>query len=166
MTPTSLAETLAVQLNYTNWVVGKALEGITQEQSLAAPPVGGNCMNWVLGHLTASRNGMLKIMGRETVLDDAVSDRFRRGSTPVTGPDDAADTRELLAAFNRAQTGLLEGLPALSPEQLATPAPFSPGNDPEETVGSLLAGLLFHEAYHAGQLGVLRRTLGCEAIIR
>lgn len=30
----------------------------------------------------------------------------------------------------------------------------------DETMGSLLAAVLFHQAYHAGQLGILRRIAG------
>jgi hypothetical protein len=42
-------------------------------------------------------------------------------------------------------------------QRLAEKAPFSPTNDPNETVGSLIAGFVFHDAYHAGQTGLLRR---------
>ena len=45
-------------------------------------------------------------------------------------------------------------------EALAAEAPFSPTDNPDETIGSLLAGLSFHEAYHAGQIGLLRRIVG------
>jgi uncharacterized damage-inducible protein DinB len=38
--------------------------------------------------------------------------------------------------------------------------PDSPTGDPDETLGSLLAVALFHQAYHAGQLGILRRIAG------
>ncbi len=44
------------------------------------------------------------------------------------------------------------GLGGLTEAVLASKAPFSPGDNPEETVGSLLAGLVFHEGYHCGQL--------------
>lgn len=165
MTPTTLADTLAVQLRYTHWVVTQTMGGITHEQALIAPPEGGNCMNWVLGHIASSRNGMLKMLGVEPAMDAAADERYRRGSTAVTA-DDAVPTDDLLAAFDKAQAGLLEGLRNLPEERLGDPAPFSPGNDPDETVGSLLAGLLFHESYHVGQLGVLRRSVGCEPIIR
>ena len=35
-----------------------------------------------------------------------------------------------------------------------------------EAVGSLLAGLLFHEAYHVGQTGVLRRLIGMDGALK
>ncbi len=45
-------------------------------------------------------------------------------------------------------------------------APFSPKDDENETVGSLLAGLAFHEAYHTGQLGILRRVSGADGAVK
>ena len=45
-------------------------------------------------------------------------------------------------------------------ERLDEAAPFSPGNNANETVGSLPAGLAFHGSYHCGRLGVLRRLPG------
>ncbi len=38
--------------------------------------------------------------------------------------------------------------------------PDGPTGNPEETVGSLLAVVMFHQAYHSGQLGILRRIAG------
>ncbi|MBU1676531.1 DinB family protein, partial [bacterium] len=55
---------------------------------------------------------------------------------------------------------------SLTEDRLDEPAPFSPGNDETETVGSLLAGLAFHESYHCGQLGLLRRLLGKDGVIK
>ena len=35
-----------------------------------------------------------------------------------------------------------------------------------DAVGSLLAALIFHEAYHAGQIAILRRTYGKDSVIK
>jgi len=47
-----------------------------------------------------------------------------------------------------------------SPKQLSAAAPFSPTGNPNETTGTLLASIAFHEAYHLGQTGLSRRLLG------
>ena len=165
MNAQSLAETLAIQLRYTHWVVLASLEGLADEQYFQSPQGGGNCLNWVLGHLVQARNGTLVMLGQEPVIDADLIDRYQRGSDAITGPDGAVPGADLRAAFQQSQRGLLAGLAALTDEAIAAPAPISPGNDPDETVGSLLAGLLFHEAYHAGQLGLIRRTLGEPGVI-
>jgi uncharacterized damage-inducible protein DinB len=80
-------------------------------------------------------------------------------------PEKALPLPELVAAFNASQEPVLEGLRALTPEEAAKPAPFSPTNNPSETVGTLLALSVFHEAYHAGQVGILRRMSGRAGLI-
>jgi hypothetical protein len=54
----------------------------------------------------------------------------------------------------------------MSPDAMNTPAPFSPTGNPDETVGSLLAAISFHEAYHVGQTGLLRRVVGREGVVK
>jgi len=159
MTPTNLAETLAIQFNYCAWTVKTNLDGISHEESLSVPP-GGNSVNWVLGHVVKARLGCLAMLDIPPVLDPARLDRYERGGAPLVDPAEAMELDVLLAAYNDAQAPILEGLTKMTAEQLNAPAPFSPGDNPHETVGTLLAGLAFHEAYHLGQLGVQRRMLG------
>jgi len=47
-----------------------------------------------------------------------------------------------------------------SPKQLSAAAPFSPTGNPNETAGTLLASIAFHEAYHLGKIRLSRRLLG------
>ena len=58
------------------------------------------------------------------------------------------------------------GLAASGSDALGRRAPFSPGGDPGETVGSLLMTIAWHQAYHVGQTGLLRRLAGKEGAIR
>jgi hypothetical protein len=50
--------------------------------------------------------------------------------------------------------------PATSGNCMSEPAPYSPGDNPDETLGSLLYLIAFHQAYHVGQLGLCRRLAG------
>jgi uncharacterized damage-inducible protein DinB len=53
------------------------------------------------------------------------------------------------------------GLAMLTPEALERPMPGpDSGGELTETLRSLLATILFHQGYHAGQTGVLRRIAG------
>jgi uncharacterized damage-inducible protein DinB len=68
--------------------------------------------------------------------------------------------------FRKAQKPLEEGLDSITDDTMSQPAPFSPTGNPDETIGSLLAAIAFHEAYHAGQLGLLRRLAGREGVMK
>lgn len=159
--PTPFVQPLLVQLGSQRFALHTNVKGLTHEESLRSPQPGGNCLNWVVGHIVNARQTWLtKVLGEAPLFDDDTIARYRRGSEPLTDGTLAMRLEELLAAYDRAQEPLLAGLSRLTPEGLAEPAPFSPGNDPRETVGSLVAKLTFHEAYHIGQTALLRRLVG------
>ncbi|MFL6291252.1 MAG: DinB family protein [Thermoanaerobaculia bacterium] len=147
-------------------VIRMNVEGVTQEESLLQPAPGGNCLNWVVGHLACIYNNVLPLLGQEPVEDGAALKRYDRGAPPIRDAAEALELRDLLAAFDKATERFDAGLAGLSPEVLDRKAPFSPGNNPNETVRTLLTTVVFHQAYHAGQTGILRRITGKEGAIR
>ena len=141
-------------------------DGVTQEESLIQPSPGGNCLNWVAGHLACIYNKMLPMLGQERVMDEGALKRYDRGAPPIRDAAEALELRDLLAAFDKATERVVAGLASLSPEALDQKVPESPSGNPNETVRSLLSTVFFHQAYHAGQTGILRRIAGKEGAIR
>jgi uncharacterized damage-inducible protein DinB len=92
--------------------------------------------------------------------------RYDRGSPPIVDAAEARPLSELMTAWDECSRRVDTGLAALSAEVLASPAPLSPSGDPNETIGSLLSTISWHQAYHAGQTGILRRAAGREGAIR
>ena len=158
-------ESLAVQLGYNNYTFTKNMEGVSHDESLIQPHPGGNCLNWVVGHLASSRDQTRKILGLEPALGETENPVYARSAEPLTDASKATPFDQLTAGFAKDQDDIVAAMAALTPEQLAAKAPFSPLNNPEETVGTLLAGLVFHEAYHIGQTGVLRRIAGHAGVL-
>ena len=149
----------------THKIVFRNLEGVTHEESLAQPQPAGNCLNWVLGHLVNVYDGVLPLLGQKPVLGKNILARYERGTPPLRNPGEALPLPDLIAAWDEASERVKVGLADLTPEKLDAPAPASPRNDPNETVRSLLGLVCFHQAYHAGQLGILRRLAGKEGAI-
>jgi uncharacterized damage-inducible protein DinB len=147
-------------------VVQANLEGVTQEESLIQPSPGGNCLNWVVGHLACVYNKMLPMMGQEQVMAAEALKRYDRGAPPIRDAAEALELRDLLAAFEKASERVDAGLAGIAPEALDRKVAESPGGNPTETVRSLLSTVFFHQAYHAGQTGILRRITGKEGAIR
>lgn len=135
------------------------LAGLTHEDSLLSPDPGGNCINWVLGHIVASRNRVLALVGDGPLWSEERASRFRRGSAPVTDPSNAEPLEAMVADLDRSQERIMAGLARMSDDDLARPGDGG-------TVAEQLAQLQFHEAYHAGQIGLLRRIAGKEGAIR
>lgn len=151
-------QVLRYQLGITALAIQMNTEGLTHEESLAQPAPAGNCLNWVLGHVVRSRNEALEVAGREPLFPSEELAVYARGGT--WDEAQALPLEELLSRFAALQEPLEQAVTALDAGALAAPAPFSPTGNPEETVGTLLAGIGFHEAYHVGQTGLLRRLLG------
>ena len=153
------------QTAMTRSVVGANLAGLTHDDSLVQPRPGGNCVNWVLGHLLTVYNGVLPLLGQEPVMDEAALKHYARGAPPIRDHAEALDYEKILAGWNQAVERIDAGLAGLTPDALDRPVK-SPTGNPNETVRSLLTTIMFHQAYHAGQTAVLRRICGKEGAIR
>jgi uncharacterized damage-inducible protein DinB len=166
-TSTSVAEIelWRLQARMARDVVNANTHGLTHEDSLVEPRPGGNRLNWVLGHLLSVYDGFLPLLKQEPVIGAPTLQRFARGTPPLENPAEAIDLGKLLAAWNQASERVDAGLASLDPEILDRPVPNSPSGNPDETVRSLITTVMFHQAYHAGQTGVLRRIAGREGAI-
>lgn len=91
--------------------------------------------------------------------------QYARGSRPIAD-DEALELSRLTAAWDECTARMDAGLAAVTAELFAAPAPFSPSDDPDETIGSLLTTVAWHQAYHAGQTGLLRRIAGKPGMIK
>ena len=140
------------------YAFGVNVKGLSHEDSMVQPPAGGNCLNWVAAHIVASRGAILDLLGEAQVWDTDRNDRFKRGSRPVLDTKDSLPFDSIVADFRRSQERIQVGLARLSDEELLEKR----GDD---TVADKLHFLQFHEAYHIGQAGLLRRMAGKECAI-
>lgn len=138
-------------------VVARCANDISHEESLAQPGPQGNCMNWVLGHLVRVYDNIMPLLGQKPL---GGFERYERGGAPIKSGDDAKDFTSLLQAWDESTRRINAGLSGITENRLDEPAPFSPTNNPNETVRSLLSTIFFHQAYHTGQMGMLRRFAG------
>ena len=82
---------------------------------------------------------------------------------PPDGPCEDVPVDMLINAFREAGKTLGEALSTTAPEkaQSPLPAPLTDGfPDGGKTIESGARFLFFHEAYHLGQIGLLRRCAG------
>jgi uncharacterized damage-inducible protein DinB len=152
-------ETFLTQIETCYAIVKANVGEITHEESLRQPSPAGNSVNWVLGHLVTTRSHLLAGLGAEPVWGESESRGYDRHEKPIPS-EKAKPLAEIWRAYDETQQRLRSAVTELTPAQLAAKAPFSPGGDPHETIGSLLGVLAFHDAYHTGQTGVLRRLAG------
>jgi hypothetical protein len=164
-TPPVTAKTLGVLFEFTYNVTKQNADGFTHEESIRPPQEAGNCLNWVVGHMIASRHDVLAMLGQTAVWSEDELKRYGRGSAPNPDGAGAMFWEKMFADFDATQERLRAGLAALTPEVLAGAVPEAQNFLGLETIGEVLAAYNFHESYHAGQVGILRRVLGREGVI-
>ncbi|MFM9105588.1 MAG: DinB family protein [Chloroflexota bacterium] len=140
-------------------IIARQAAGLTHADSLLQPPVRGNCLNWVLGHIAIHRDYLLEAMSEEKILGEDPVPRYDMGSLPILadGPD-VLPLADILDAIGRQQERIAAVLAAITPEHLASEAPKS---EPR-TVGEMAAFLYWHETYHVGQTELLRQLAGVD----
>ena len=147
------AHSLGESYGTTHWLIEKLVDGLSNEDSLIQPPFEANCLNWILGHILAGRNETLTYLGAEPIWGEPELARYKTGSPPITGADQALSLDRLLSDFEESQQRILATLESATPEELATVVETRFGDRP---VGQHIAGLHWHETYHTGQLELLR----------
>ena len=153
------AETFRLQLKFSEGVIRRNAGDVTHEESLRSFQPAGNGLNWVLGHLVAIRSRFLVPLGGQPVWSDAECQPYDRHAVPFTAASRPKPLAEIWKAFDLTQERLLEVAGRLTADELSEPLPPE-AESPVKTRGELLAVLGFHDAYHAGQTGVIRRLLG------
>ncbi len=139
-------EEVKTLFSYNNLALNKNLGGISQQDSLQEPDAGGNCINWILGHMVVTRDFLLHTLRLKQMCDENITKLYVRGSDPIKS-ENAEDLQTLLKIYNDSQEKIMK---ALDEKDLK--------GDAEKT--ETVASLGFHEAYHIGQIGILRRVIG------
>ena len=133
--------------------INRNLEGISHDESRHEPQPAGNSVNWVLGHIVASRNYSLSHLLEQTPFwDESVAAPYMWGSGPLPA-DKGLSLEALLSALESSQTHLLASLKNMTDSELSKQLKNG-------TLAEQLEFMFWHEAYHMGQLGLLRRLLG------
>ncbi len=148
---------LRADLTRSQWVIDRQVEGLTHEDSLIQPPFRGNCLNWVLGHIAVHRGLMVKALGGEDPVSEALRRRYGNDSEPILGAaDDLRSLDQLLDELKQLKVGIEQRLEDRSAADLDAVIDAERGT----TLGSRLGFLAWHEAYHVGQTELLRQLAG------
>jgi len=157
---------LAKMFEFSYAALNRNLDGVTHDESLHAPEPGGNCLNWVLGHVVVSRNLILTLAGATPVMTGEKVAVYQRGSMPSKA-EEHVDIATLRSLFDDSQRQLIPALSGMTEEALAHGIPEQFRRPP--LTGSIVDGLTrlhYHEGYHNGQIGLLRRVAGKQGAIR
>ena len=132
------------------------LRGITHEQAARRPPNGAHSIWELVLHMTGWRNEVARRATGEPAREPAA------GDWPSIGDPTATRWQETLAAFDAAHERLTTVVRGLSDQRM-----LQPTNDPRNrelgtgvSYYELLHGIVQHDAYHSGQIAIVRKILG------
>jgi hypothetical protein len=157
---------LAKMYEFSYSALNRNLEGVSHAESLIVPEPSGNCLNWVLGHIVNARNTVLILAGGSPIFTGQQVDTYRRGSS-AAATSQYLDWATLRGLLNDSQQQLVPALTLLSDEVLTRDVPEQHRKPPlNGSVADALLRLNYHEGYHNGQIGLLRRIGGKDGAIR
>lgn len=160
------AELLSNQFSFSERTLRVNTADLTHSESCLQPSPGGNCVNWIAGHILANRNVVLRLLGEEQIWDKEEAAPYERGSEPLVDPERAVPFERMLEGLDASHTRIIGGLERLGADGLTKQAPPELAGGKEMSLGAILSIFLFHEAYHVGQTGIVRRLIGKEGAIR
>ena len=154
------ADIIAHSLTISKTLLVRYTEDLTPQEYLHRPAPKANCVAWLLGHLTLSDRRAMKVaFGGEDLpaLPEGFEKQFSRDEgCPQAG--EFGDVTRLLPVFVLHRDLMITKVQTASPDELsrATEKPHPMFN----TVGELLNFMAAHAAMHAGQITIVRRSLG------
>ncbi len=149
-------DVLRFLFDFNHRALGLNVADLTHADSLVIAAPGTNCTNWMLGHVVSNRSAVLELLGAEPLWSEADSQPFCEGGAWADPPAQARPWASLLADFETTQERIRWALDTVTADHLA--ALHKP--ESRRPRGMQLHFLQFHEAYHVGQIGLMRRVVG------
>jgi uncharacterized damage-inducible protein DinB len=133
--------------------VTKILKGITAKQAATRPPNGAHSIWQIVLHMTGWRNEVALRAGGKPAGTPAA------GDWPAVGEPTPARWKAAVAALEISHQNLVTAVREMSDDHL-----LKPTNDPRSrplgtgvSYYELLHGIVQHDAYHAGQIALLKK---------
>jgi len=147
-------------------VLNVNLEEVTSDETNIRPASGGNCIAWTLGHLLRSRQFLLKYLGVDWSIGEKAELAYKRGSSGDDDDGTFLSYERKLALWEESQDMLMTAFDSLTEARLLEEAPALGDFARPDTLERRILFLYFHETYHVGQLGLMRRLVGKEGAIK
>ena len=149
------AQSLADMFGMTEFMIPMVLDDLTEEQARERPRgEGGPSIAWTIGHLLNYRIFMLNEFGDGR--SNPYAERF--GNVPATDGSDYPTLAELRAAWDEVSADFMGALSGMSEAQLDTK--LEGGPHAERSRRDQVVFFAWHEGYHMGAVGQIRKELG------
>jgi uncharacterized damage-inducible protein DinB len=157
------AKDLLALFGATEYTFNSNMADITHEMSLIPSGEGGSCVNWIAGHVLRTRQDVLQLLSVDVVINPDDMPQYIRGEGFTS--ENALPIEEIQSMMKETMSRFTRGVAKISQESLdeMMEKPFL---GQKVTRGRMMGLFSFHESYHVGQIGVFRRLLGLDGVIR
>ena len=128
-------------------------EGLSHAHSMKQLPFPANCMNWNLGHIMVYREQYLGVIEGTSGADSSELAIYGAGSDPLTDSANAIPLATLIERLDASSARLKAAFQALPSAKLYEAYESHAGESLDDY---LQFYVVVHEAYHLGQIEVLR----------
>jgi hypothetical protein len=147
------------QFQFDQMTMKRLLADVSHEDSIRETEPAGNCINWIVGHVIVARGKLLTVLGFEPVWYKNQTAVYGGGDVGKFSVEMAKSLPELLRLLDETMNALTETLSRVE-AALLEPCDQLPHVSEGGTVADRVGAFACHEAYHVGQIGLLRRLLG------
>jgi len=151
---------LAAQVALQSKLFLNCLDGVSEEAALVRPGDTANHMAFIAAHLVDTRHWLARAVG--VGAENPFAERLA-GARTLDDVKDCPSLAESREAWRALAEPLAERLAAVEGSFLDQPSPTRFPIADKSLVGTV-AFLVHHEAYHIGQLALLRRFVGSPAM--
>jgi hypothetical protein len=151
--PTTRAQSIIQDYEFHTTLIHRFTDGVSHEESVLQLPFEHNCMNWILGHIVTNRSHVLETAGAEHAWGDQVRALYHMETSPVTPESPSIHLQELIKQLDESVGLLNDALGNATETYLDEMHTNYRG---EKSRYEHLTSFHWHEAFHIGQLEILR----------
>jgi hypothetical protein len=155
---------IAHALRDSMFMLKRFTDDLAPDEYLHRPTDKANCAAWLIGHLALSDRSVLERLGAKDLpaLPDGFQKRFSRDEgCPQAG--DFGDVSQIWPVFEKHRNALINTVQR-APQELLD-RPVEKPHPMFATLGELANFMALHVAMHAGQITIIRRSLGRPPIV-
>jgi uncharacterized damage-inducible protein DinB len=147
------------QFQFTQMTLARLLSDVSHEESLREVGPEGKCLNWLVGHIIFARGKLLSLLGHEPDWHEGIRAVYGEPGAAKFGVRTAHSLSDLQRLLDQSLKELSDTL-STEKSSLKRSCEELPHVSEGGTVADRVGSYCCHEAYHAGQIGMMRRLLG------
>ncbi len=160
-----IRDILKTNIQTANMVCGAYLNDLTDEEAMKRPHAGCNHVNWQVGHIIASENGMAQTLGGSVPeLPAGFAEKYTKDTAASDDASAFVPHCQLLEIAKAQSTAIEAVIDGMSDADFDKPAPEAM-QAYAANLGAVANMIGSHWMMHAGQWVVVRRELGREIVI-